>query len=349
MKPGGHTLRWRWRGRRCGPALIAIAALAPIHGARAEEPFRMAPALAGQMAHVECRVMGGRIRLTSHSLGGQISSMFRGNGDRVETLSIDLSSSWPRLEYYAQTSEFALQATIASGEAVSIGRTPSHDDGGARVYFKQEPEGDIEFSWQEGDEKLAWKGPTLWHLCLAHPHVCRSELAPLLKLVRPQGDLTEEAAAVEQALLSAALRQRTDHSARWRQLVGELAHDDFARRRSADRALRTAGLAVAPFLRGLDDQALDAEQRLRVRRILYHLTRFDEADTPSRAALWLVGDQDVWLSLLARDDASVRRTAAAELERLLGRTINFDPAADAATRSRQWERLRIDIASPTPK
>jgi hypothetical protein len=337
-----------FRGRRSLALALGLALGLPASALIAQEPFRMTPALAGQLSHVECRLLGGRIWLTSKHIGGQISSTFRGNGQVQESLAVDLSSAWPRLEYQALSQEFAIHASVSAGEQVSIRREPATGTPGPRVIFKQVPDGGVELEWQDGDERAVCRGPTLWHILLTKPQFCRRELAPLLKLVHPDWDLATEADAVEQAVLNAARQTRNDRSARWNELLDELASDAFSRRRAADRALRAAGLAVVPFLRGLDDARLEPEQRMRVRRIVASLTRFDDEDTPDRVALWLVGDPAIWLALAARDDEHLRRTAAAELEEILGRPINFDPTADADKRGEQLARLTNEIASLQP-
>lgn len=336
--------RSRWACR----LTTAIALVLP-SAAFAEEPFRMAPALAGQLSRVECRIVGGRIKVTSQKIGGQVSTAFRrGNGQVQESLAIDFGSAWPKIDYQASTAELEIRIAVALGEQIAIRREPASGMSGARIALNQQPEGSVELSWQQGDAAVRIAGPTIWHVWLAEPQRCTEELAPLLRLIRPDWDFAAHGAAVERALFDAAGQSWTEHWPRWAELVQQLGDDRFSRRRIADRQLRRAGLAAVPYLQNLDDAQLDTEQRSRIRRIIDHLQRFEDEDTPQRAAIWLVGDSRVWLALLTRDEESVRQTAAEKLAEVLGRSIDFDPAGDAATRAGQLARLRAEIEVARP-
>ena len=73
------------------------------------------------------------------------------------------------------------------------------------------------------------------------------------------------------------------------------------------------------------------------------LTQAIEDDTAQQIASWMIADPEVWLALLARPEEPTRRLAAAQLAKLLGQPISFDPAADAARSKRQ-----IDSCGPKP-
>ncbi len=70
------------------------------------------------------------------------------------------------------------------------------------------------------------------------------------------------------------------------------------RRERAERQLREAGPAVLAFLNGLNTGPLDAEQQLRVRRVVRVLSTQQGEDTPENIAAMLIGDPHVWLALL---------------------------------------------------
>lgn len=313
---------------------------------RAEEPFRMAPALAGQLGRVDCQVVGGRIKLTAQHIGGQMSSTFRGSGRVQESFTLDLTTVWPRLDYQASASTFEIRVAASAGEQVAIQREPSQGTETAQVGFIQRPEGSVEFTWRKAQESIALEGRTLWHVWLAEPELCTNELLPLLKLLRPSWDLDKQAISVERALLAAAEQDWTARWPRWTELVAQLDDDQFTRRRAADRALRSAGMSVVPFLQNLEIARLEPEQRSRVRRIVANLQRFNDEDTPDRAALWLAGDPSIWLTLMARDDVSLRRIAAGELAEILGRSIEFDPAGELDLRAGQLAKLKAEVLQP---
>lgn len=341
--------RWRdWTRRWAVLLLSAVAALALRLPARAEEPFRMASPLAGQLSRLNSRIVGGRIRVTSQNIGGQMSSTISGGGRVKESFDLDLTTAWPRLEYQASAKTFEIRLSVSAGEQVTIQRETSQETAPTRVSFKQVPEGGVELVWRSGEQSTTLAGSTLWHVWLADPKLCNSEVLPLLKLLRPSFELDKQAEALESALLVAAEQNWASRWPRWTELVAQLNDDQFARRRSADQALRSAGLAVVPFLQNIDEAQLEPEQRSRVRRIVASLRRFNEEDTPDRAALWLVGDPGIWLTLMGRDEVALRRVAANELAEILGHSIEFDPEGDASLRAGQLARLKLEITQPVP-
>jgi hypothetical protein len=95
-------------------------------------------------------------------------------------------------------------------------------------------------------------------------------------------------------------------------------------------------------LQNLDRAQLDAEQSSRVRTLVESLSVGYE-DSTDRIAIWLAGDEQVWLSLLAREDVTRRRVAAGQLSLLLEEPIEFDPDALDAQRKLQIERLRVRL------
>jgi hypothetical protein len=66
-------------------------------------------------------------------------------------------------------------------------------------------------------------------------------------------------------------------------------------------------------------------------------------DTPQQAVVAIAGVPQVWAALLARSEPEHRRTALAQLKKLVAGPIDFDPAADAETRARQLAALRSQL------
>ena len=164
-------------------------------------------------------------------------------------------------------------------------------------------------------------------------------------MFRPEWRLTEQAQEAEEELFHMAASGLIPDRQRWAALVAQLSDDRFARREAADRDLRAAGPALLPFLQRLDFDQLDAEQQSRLRRIIGMLGHAVEDDTAEQIASWMIADPEVWLALLARPEVPTRRLAAAQLEKLLGQSIAFDPAAAAPQRKKQIDQLRAWISA----
>ena len=124
--------------------------------------------------------------------------------------------------------------------------------------------------------------------------------------------------------------------------MADLASDEFNVRQGAERQLRSAGLAVIPYLETLDPQKLDFEQATRIARIIDSRTDVDE-DTPEVTGNRLMTDRQIWLALAERPRLSVRRAAAQELAFLLNEPVRFDPDATVETRRDQLAALRKRI------
>jgi hypothetical protein len=156
--------------------------------------------------------------------------------------------------------------------------------------------------------------------------VCETHLLPLLGALRPDWQLGATADEIEADLLQLAAAGRLPQTQRWAGLVRQLGDGTFNERRIAERELRKEGPAVVAYLKSLDPRHLDVEQRQRIRRVVTGLVSQTE-DTPERVALWLTGDESAWLAILAREDAASQGLAAAQLARLRGKPVPFDPDA----------------------
>ena len=134
-----------------------------------------------------------------------------------------------------------------------------------------------------------YRGDSLWQLWLAEPELCRAELMPLLAVLRPDWQLAQQASVTKQLLGTLAPAQDREHRQRWQSLVNKLAHDRAALREQAYRELFAARPAVLVYLRTLDPDTLDAEQRYHVRHLLSAIQ--GDEDTPLSAALDLFGSE----------------------------------------------------------
>ena len=147
----------------------------------------------------------------------------------------------------------------------------------------------------------------------------------------------------EEKLLQEANGDGAANRARWAALVAELGDESFAKRKAADRALRTGNAGAIAYLRQLDVAHLDTEQQFRVGRIVEAMAVPNGDDSVEQIAAALATDPTLWLALLGRPDLATRRTAARELTRLLGQSIPVDPAADPDSQKAPRQQLRATI------
>lgn len=180
--------------------------------------------------------------------------------------------------------------------------------------------------------------PSFWHLLLAE-HELRTELIPVLELMRPHWEITNQLAETRRRLIKTnADVVGRDLVLRW---VNELASSDFSARRNADKALRAYGQQIVPVLRQLDPMRLDAEQRRRIQRII-RASRTDCEDDVARMVNRFSGDLWVWCYFLKSDDQSVRELAHQRVATIVGNPVTFDSKAERDIRATQITRIERD-------
>lgn len=299
----------------------------------------MSSALAAQLREVRFVVVTGRIQAGTEQLGGSVTSSTR-QADREERLTVNLMSGVPTIDYHLTTPDVQVSLELREGNQLSIKRITKSDAGDEELAFTQPADGALTLVVGQEPDARTWTAPTLWHLLLEEPELGRQQLVPLIELLRPGWQLRETADAIEQSLTRTPSARRTAQREHWSSLVAQLADDDFSVRQAAQRDLQNAGPAVISYLRSLDPDRLDAEQRSRIRRVIAALSGTDAEDTPRRAMTWLATDPLVWIALLGRDDPEVRRVALDQLEAVTGEAIDFDTDADVEHRQQQREALK---------
>lgn len=288
------------------------------------------------------QIVSGRITFTGSRLGN-MNDQADDNG-RSERLSIRVAGASPSISYQMSGPDDELSIEIIEGDQLHISRGPKGDSGLTAVDFRQPSAPDPpQLTVGSEQDRREYRASSLWHLLIAEPKICRQHLLPLLIPFGEQWDLTMLADQIEANLIRVATNNQLPDRGRWIALLEQLGDPRFSRRQAADRELRALGRVSLTFLRDLDQQQLDAEQRYRIRRIVTTLSGNTRREDPMLIADWLSGDPAVWLSLLQRNDEDTRRQAAQWLEALLGRSIQFDPAADAETRAAQIQRLRAGV------
>ena len=169
----------------------------------------------------------------------------------------------------------------------------------AVVDFLQTPDEPIVLTIDRAGRRETYRSPTLWHLLVTQPEVCREQVVPVMERLRRRWQIDRSVAAIEANLLRMAGESRPDRR-QWDTLVEQLGDSRFAKREAADRQLREAGPFVMAYLAQLDLSRLDAEQQFRIRRIVSSMSRQTSDDDPEQAAASLAEDPTVWLGLCRR-------------------------------------------------
>ena len=222
----------------------------------------------------------------------------------------------------------------------------------AAMRFLQLPGERLILALGSGPKQRLIKAATLWELLIGHRQDCRVHLLPILYKLRPGWNLLVTSDQIEEQLLRMAEEDVRPEYARWGELVELLGHNSYARREAADRELRGAGRRALAFLRKLDGHKLDGhkldghkldvEQLFRIARIIRSFEGVEQS--PREIAEEMRDDPSIWLAVAANDGESARRTAWAELRRLLKQPVDFDPTAEAPAREAQLRKIGKHIA-----
>lgn len=320
-----------------GMLMLTLALLAS--SLQAEE---LRSSLAAELGWVKFRVTAGRLQIVNTHF--RESRTFEAGNPLVgetETFRLNISASNASARYDLNTRGQRLTVDFDSPYSVTIERTPTDEDDESitPVKFVQPRDGRLQLTIGRGLKRREIKAESFWHLMLSEPEAAREHLLPILLSLRPGWPLEDTAAGIESALVQVAGSDALPDREAWAKLVDQLGSSSFADRRRAERQLRSAGPAVVAYLKTLPLETLDAERRSRVERLLDSLSSTAD-DTPGRIAVWLIDDATVWTTVLASDDADHRRAAHEQLEKLLGRKIEFDVDADAESRAEQINQLR---------
>jgi hypothetical protein len=216
----------------------------------------------------------------------------------------------------------------------------TRDVGSVKTTYTQPKSGLVTLTIAHGEESpTVFKAAHLWHLWLIAPDACEGHLAPALAAIRPDWQIAESLRDALHEMDSVSDSDVAQRREEWTKHISELADSDFAIRQRADRALRRGGISAWSWLARTSLNQLDTEQSERVTGILADM-RAQGDDTPQRLAAWMAEDQETWLVLMKDSSVDRRHLAKMQLERLLGRTVEFDPEANEATRNKQWAGIR---------
>ena len=264
---------------------------------------------------IEFRVVQGRLKPTLLRQGSiSYASDERGG---QETITIMADAAGGTLEYMRSTRDGEWRLWIGRDEEIDLVQIPAAGTGEPRVRFVQpsqqgEP---LALSIQTGEAVQSYAGPTLWHLCLAHPDVVQRRLAPLLTQLIPWKPIEDRLTAVETALLQSANEGRIPRQSTWHSHIDALGDERPSARDAADVALRAEGPALLWFIE-CESLDLDVEQHHRLHRIRCKLAKHPADETPASTARWLAGDPRIWLSLAGRRESHIQTLAQDALRQL---------------------------------
>ena len=325
-------------------ALLALGVAAACCPARAQQVSREFQYLQYARSHVQFAIHGGRITVVALRTNSFTPPPADRPGRKEQVgFYYDPADGSARFHYQLTSTDQNWSVLAQTDGRVVAERSPGERGEGPPSEFVQNPAGPFVLTIGKGDAKKIYTAPTIWHLLLARREACRQYVVPLLQVLRPDWRLLEQTDSLEAELLREAKLGAMPDRRRWDEWVAQLADDRYARREAADAQLRAAGQAVVPYLTSLRREKLDAEQQYRIHRIVQSLTGRQVDESPAEVAGAMLADPSVWMILLERNSPTQRELAAAHLARLLGRPIDFNPAADPATRARQVEALRAVV------
>jgi hypothetical protein len=326
-----------WRVLPCTCAFALCAATAAAQTPR--PPLAPSRENSQRIRWLEYKMVAGRLAATSNYPAGMNISFGTpaAAGSIHERLQIITLKDQASLNYALVRGGESLSFVVAQDGEVRASHV--RDEPHFEMHFSQPPDKPLALAIVEENSNRRIVGDSFWHLYLAEPELVRRHLIPYLELLRANWQLDAAGRTIEDGLVQQAQNAPRLDTPKWRRLVDELGASEFPRRESAQRELLEIGQVTLPFLEAIDPARLDAEQAARVRTLIESLS-VDYEDSSDRVTPWLAADRRIWFALLQRREEVKRRVAAAQLERLTGQPLEFDPAADDAIREAQLEKLR---------
>ncbi len=262
-------------------------------------------------------------------------------GGHKELLATSLDRGLISLQYALDCGTRQLTVQVVRRDDLEIRWTQRDADGETCTsIYVQRPGDDVMLSiCTTANPVQQYRAPSLWHLAIIHRDVCESHLAEVLQLVCPDWDFVGQTDKIRDTLLQPSPAKPTTSLAEVRLLVRQLAERDFRVRQRADRELQSRGQQLLCLLNELDQDELDAEQRLRLCEIRRSIMG-DAADTPLRVSQWMANDKRIWIPLMGDDNSTCRMLARAQLARIFERAVPFDPHAEPRVRAEQLASLR---------
>lgn len=255
-----------------------------------------------------------------------------------ESMTVHAEDGLPAVHYQRYSPDRSLKIHIWPSGNVSILRVPRGESSVVRMQFEQPVRGPVELTVDSDKAGTRVSASNLWALLMTNRELCRTHLIPELNLLRLDWMLEETAHSIKEGLFRLDRDGVAPKRNQWPRLVSDLGSSQFTRRRTAERELRRHGPAALVYLGGLDRSRLDAEQRMRVRRLLNSLSVASD-DIPDQVVTWVFEDASVWLHLLTSPSLERREAAVRQLSQIVGAPVEFDSNALEPERRAQIERL----------
>jgi hypothetical protein len=306
------------------------------------EELIVSPNLANQLRYLHVSIASGRITAAGTFSGRNLESQSQTNGRR-EKLTVDLTGSLPSVHYELTTPTLHVTLELEQGDTLRVVRAPQGDGTVPYLELNQPAEGKITVVVGRDAAKKTYAVDTWWHLLAAEPDFARTEIEPLLRLLRPGWPLASAGHEIVESLYRKIDAERTYDRRAWSVLVERLSGGKYVERVEADRQLRELGQVVIPYLRNLNEKQLDAEQTYRIRMIVRSYGATADEDTPDSAAQALAADPEMWYALAVRAVGPQRIKVRTQLSLILGEPVTLDVDVDEAAYSVQLAKLRERI------
>ena len=225
----------------------AIAAIAVLHAASVvvwAEPMPSVPML-DQLVRSDDAVfamVSGRVSLVGGGFGTRSTSST--GPAQSESLQMRFTQDETFLSYQLNIPAEVFLVTVTAKQAIRLERRPTGKASFPAVAYVQKPGREVQLVVGSDERTESIEAPSLWHLLLAVPDLCREHLLPMLATLSPHWDLEEVCKEIERGLLQGESSSALADRSRWTALLDQLADDSFARREAADRELRAAGPAA---------------------------------------------------------------------------------------------------------
>jgi hypothetical protein len=297
-------------------ALLVIAVPTASQGAVPKEPSPSPQCTLASHARAadwwKARIAWGRLELTTSRVGAieYVSS----NDGKKEAISLSANASRCRVHYRMSDSRQTLEIVVDRDGRVDL----KHEivAGAKATSFTFEQRADVvTIRLVAGERRQTVEAPTIWHLWIVEPALCRDYLAPILAVLARDSLNATKMATVETHLLKMAERDEIPSLRRWDAWIRKLADDRFVQRRDAQVSLQREGPAVLWRLETREKKR-DAEQQYRIHLVRRCLRQAPPEDTSEKTAQWLSGDPRIWRAMAQRNEAKSRRLAQRALRQL---------------------------------
>lgn len=323
-----------------GLIVSTLVVLAAPPGLSGQEPGQPTGPLFEKLRWARLEVVMGRLELRDIRRGQNRSITVNHHETGIrEHINFRIDANKLLLHYERQAPEATLVLDANGRRMISIRQTPATADK-PTVQFHQDAN---QVRFTVGDEDgQQFQADHLWLLMLQHPAACRTHLVPLLETLRQDWHLGQCAEEVESSLVRAASTRLSIDIGELHQQIDKLGNGTFRQRQGADMAIRKMGQPVIGYLAELDDSKLNAEQRLRLRRICASLLH-RHGDSALSVTIWLESSPAAWLCMMQHRDPTVRGQAHLRLATLLGKPVPFGPEDSADKRAVQIATIRENL------